>query len=215
MSEIPFLIGSKIEPSGIVGLLAPQKGSKRSGSEFADLSTAATYVDLPSPKQLPPRSRWDRSPDASRVQTTAIDGDTLSGRLFDARGRAKLAAAQFAMHLEPAWREKVFRQIDDLMDASEWESADGLLSDSSVRTFLRFVVFADVESVPSLGMTNSGNLVAAWRRDTRRLTLEFQAGDFCRAVISHVVGDDPSIVTFSGHVRQARDFLARETFPLG
>jgi hypothetical protein len=139
--------------------------------------------------------------------------DALEGQLFDARGSAKQIAAGLSMHLSGEWRGSIYRQIDSLLDAAEWQIGDGLLDQDSMRTFLRFVIFADVTAVPSLGMTNAGNLLAAWRQGTRRLTMEFQAGDRCHLLISHVLGDDPSIVSFTGRVKEARGFLDRETFP--
>jgi hypothetical protein len=140
--------------------------------------------------------------------------DPIEARLFDARAQAKTIAASLSMHLPTDWRTKVYRQIDELLEAAEWDKDSGILDPQTMRTFLRFVIFADIKMVPSLGLSPVGNMVAAWRRDTRRLTTEFLADDMCRLAISHFTGEDPSIFTFAGKVTAARSYLQRESFSL-
>lgn len=152
----------------------------------------------------------------SRQRTTAtLDANQLEARLFDARASAKLVAASLAMHLPGEWRSKVNKQVDELLSLEDWDSTEALLQPTSMQTFLRFVIFANVRTVPSLGMSPAGFVLAAWRRDTRRLTIEFMPGDRCRLAISHFNGDDDSIVTFAGTSSKARIFLEHQQFPFG
>lgn len=162
-------------------------------------------------------SRSERRPRPPQRPTTlaAPDTDPIAARLFDARSKSKTVAAAVSMHLPAEWRTKVYRQIDELLHAEEWDADAAVLDPRTMRTFLRFVIFAGIKAVPSLGLAPAGNIVAAWRRDTRRLTIEFLPDDLCRLAISHVKGDDPSIFTFAGKVVAAQSYLQRENFSLG
>jgi len=159
----------------------------------------------------------ERRPRPAQRPTTipAVGTDPLVAQLFDARANAKGIAASLSMHLPTEWRTKVFRQIDELLEAAEWDKDAGLLDARTMRTFLRFVIFADIHAFPSLGLSPAGNIIAAWRRDTRRLTIEFLPADMCRLAISHFTGGNPAIFTFSGRVTEAKPYLQREAFPLG
>lgn len=159
----------------------------------------------------------ERRPQPAQRPTTvpAIGTDPLVALLFDARAQAKAIAASLSMHLPTEWRVKVFHQLDELLEAAEWDKDAGLLDARTMRTFLRFVIFFDIRAFPSLGLSPAGNMIAAWRRDTRRLTMEFLPADLCRLAISHFTGNNPSIFTFSGKVTDAGAYLRREAFPLG
>lgn len=161
-------------------------------------------------------TRSEQRPPAPQRPTTAaaVGVNPIEARLFDARAQAKIVASGLSMHLPTDWRAKVYRQIDELLEASEWDQDAGVLDARTMRTFLRFVIFATITAVPSLGLSPNGNIVGAWRRDTRRLTIEFLPDDMCRLAISHFTGDDPSIFTFVGKVTAARSYLQRESFPL-
>jgi len=158
-----------------------------------------------------------RAPKPIQIPKTiaAPEANPVAAKLFDARANAKMIAAQVSMHLTPDWRTKIYRQVDRLLDAEQWEEGDGLLDASSMKTFLRFVIYANVSTVPSLGMAATGQVIAGWRADTRRLTIQFQANDLCRLAISHFVGDDTSIISFSGSTVKAYSFLEQVGFSLG
>jgi hypothetical protein len=209
MTTIPFALHTS-EPSGLrfAPIAKPALGQGLNGI-YRDLDLAKLLGDL--------GSRSVRRP--LTVQRPTIlptpGSDQLQGQLFDSRANAKRIAASLSMHLAPDWRTRIYRQIDELLDADEMDDGSALLDPRSMQTFLRFVIFAGATVVPSLGLSPSGNIVAAWRRDTRRLTIEFLPNDRCRLAISHFKGDDPSIFTFSGAVTGARSYLQRETFALG
>jgi hypothetical protein len=161
-----------------------------------------------------------RQPDEKPVQMISKtiadpEGNNVAARLFNVRANAKMVAAQVSMHLKPEWRAKIYRQIDRLLDVEQWDEGDGLLDVASMKSFLRFIIYANATAVPSLGMAPTGAILAAWRADTRRLTIEFRGNDSCRLAISHFTGDDTSIITFSGSTVQARSFLDCVDFPLG
>ncbi len=112
---------------------------------------------------------------------------TLAGptnHLFDALAAAKTLTSQVAMHLQQDWRKKLFEQLDDLLDAEDWHDEDEVLQKSSFKTFLRLIVYANPDRRPGLGLSDSGNLIAAWTNVDARLTLEFKDMDIVRWVLS-------------------------------
>jgi hypothetical protein len=167
--------------------------------------------------RAPPWPFGHREQKSAPISTTVAspEANTTETRLFDARANAKMVAAQVSMHLNPEWRNKIYQQVDRLLDTEQWEEGDGLLDPAAMKTFLRFIIYANITTVPSLGMGPTGHVLAAWRVDTRRLTIEFQPSDCCRLALSHVIGEDTSIITFTGSIVQARAFLEQLGLALG
>lgn len=130
------------------------------GGTFGKLSQQITALAArPSPGQLPP-----------------LDGGgprTLEEELFDATAAAKILTSQVAMHLDTAWRQRLFDQLDSLHDANEWEKGDIPLQRESYSTFLKTIFILRPEMRPGLGLSVRGHLVAAWRSGESRLTIEF------------------------------------------
>lgn len=106
--------------------------------------------------------------------------ETLEKRMFDTRMALKIKASPVAMHLGREWLNKLFAQIDALLDPDEWDPADSVPSTESFATFLRMVVFLSPRRRPSLGATSDGNIVAVWVNDAGRLTIECRDSDVVR-----------------------------------
>lgn len=51
-------------------------------------------------------------------------------------------------------------------------------------TFLKAMLMVNLKKYPGLGLTNQGNLVAAWTENQKRLTLEFQSKDKVKWITS-------------------------------
>jgi hypothetical protein len=123
----------------------------------------------------------------------------LETRLFDALAAVKILTAQVAMHLDGEWRRKLFEQLDSLHDPEEWESGDEPISQSSFATFLKAILSIRPERRPGLGLSHSGNLIAAWTTRRDRLTIEFLPNDRVRWVLGryHDTEDEPA--RYAGH----------------
>jgi hypothetical protein len=123
----------------------------------------------------------------------------LETRLFDALAAVKILTAQVAMHLDGEWRRKLFAQLDSLHDPEEWESGDEPISQSSFATFLKAILSIRPERRPGLGLSHSGNLIAAWTTRRDRLTIEFLPNDRVRWVLGryHDTEDEPA--RYAGH----------------
>jgi hypothetical protein len=148
------------------------------------------------------RLRELRLPPSPSSLSTAIGARYLDERLYDALARAKVRTSQVAMHLDRAWRTKLFQQLDALLDAEEWESGDSPLQEASFSTFLRTMIALDPDRRPGLGLTPSGNLIAAWTSGQDRLTLEFLPNGDVRWLLSCY--DDERIERAAGETSVGR-----------
>jgi hypothetical protein len=139
----------------------------------AETNIIAEWVDglrKPSPASLTPK--------------TVVEGQPLEVRAFDALANAKILTAQVAMHLEREFRERLYRQLDSLHDTDEWEEGDEPLNQSSFQTFLKAILTIKAERRPGLGLSHTGNLIAAWTTARDRLTIEFLPNDRVRWVLA-------------------------------
>ena len=126
----------------------------------------------------------------------------LEERLFDATAGVKILTSQIAMHLEREWRDKLFRQLDSLHDPAEWEPDDEPVRQASFATFLKAIVQIRPKRRPGLGLSHTGNLIAAWTEQSDRLTIEFLPNDGVRWVIGRSRDDGPEHI--AGQTRVAR-----------
>lgn len=156
----------------------------------ATLAHANSLHNPPSPASLRPE------PAAQAIDVS------LDARLFDALASAKILTAQVAMHLDRAWRDKLFRQIDALLDPEEWETDDEPLQQSSFSTFLKAILSIRPVRRPGLGLSPSGHLIAAWTTGRDRLTIEFLPDDHVRWVLTLYYDDEPD--RFAGQTPVAR-----------
>jgi hypothetical protein len=127
---------------------------------------------------------------ASLIESPAGERD-LPERVFEALAAAKILTSQVAMHLEGAWRDRLFQQLDSLHDTSEWEEGDEPIQQASFATFLKAILSVRPACRPGLGLSNDGNLVAAWTTGRDRLTIEFLPNDRVRWVLARYVEDEP------------------------
>ena len=141
-------------------------------------------------------------------------GETLPDRLFDARSRAKLTVTALGMHLSERMLRSIYSQFDDILSTEEWDVDDAPLQSASIRSFLRFIIFARIGKPPSIGLSAPGNILAAWRIDARRITIEFLSNDRCRVTTTQLTGTDTSITSFFGDAFQTRHFLNEHQFNL-
>ena len=127
---------------------------------------------------------------------------SLEEQLFDATANVKILTSQVAMHLDREWRDKLFRQLDSMHDPAEWELGDEPIQQASFVTFLKAIVRLKPQRRPGLGLSHGGNLIAAWTRDTDRLTIEFLPNDRVRWVLSRRHDDETD--RFAGQTAVSR-----------
>jgi hypothetical protein len=170
----------------------------------ADLSFAQLVNEDPEQSSTGQRRANPSSDNAltngGRKVSTA-EAHTLESVLFDNRVRLKQLTSQLSMHLNDGQRRKLFSELDRLLDHGVWiEDEDSLVRDTSYRSFLRFITYYKKVKDPSLGVSDEGNIIAAWFNDSTRLTLEFRPRDRVLAVAyrSSGSGGDPEVLTYEG-----------------
>jgi hypothetical protein len=139
---------------------------------------------------------------ASLTRTRTVEGQPLEVRVFEALAAAKILTSHVAVHLEQEFRHKLFRQLDSLHDSDEWEDDDEPINRSSFQTFLKAILTIKPERGPGLGLSRTGNLIAAWTTGRDRLTIEFLPNDQVRWVLSRYYDDEP--VRIAGQMAVSR-----------
>lgn len=110
-------------------------------------------------------------------------GDTRL-EIFNATAAAKTLTSFVSMHLKDEWRKNIFSQLDLIHDFEEWDEELSPIRGESMATFLRAMLKINLKKYPGLGLTNHGNLVAAWTENQKKLTLEFQSKDKVKWIAS-------------------------------
>lgn len=128
------------------------------------------------------------APTPSTLTTIATNEDKpIEELLYDALAAAKIYTSQVAMHMDRVWRDKLFRQLDSLLDREEWVDEDVPLQRASFATFLKVMFLFKPGRRPGLGLAAAGNLIGAWTEGDRQLSIECLSNDVVRYVFSHPV----------------------------
>ncbi len=135
---------------------------------------------------------------------------TIEERLFDATASVKIFTSKVAMHLDKAWRDKLFQQLDSLHDPDEWESGDEPVQQDSFATFIKAIILIRPTVRPGLGLSHGGHLIAAWTSGKNRLTVEFLSNDRVRWVASRY--PDGELEQFAGQTQVSRLLISLEPY---
>ena len=123
-------------------------------------------------------------------------GQTLEETLFDAKAMTKVLTSRVSMYLREGWRDKLFYQLDNLMDPVEWNPEDKPLQEQSFDTFLKAICDLQPAKRPGLGLAYTGNLIAVWRvNEHERISLEFTPTGCVTLIGSRCIDEEP--VSFS------------------
>ncbi|MSP43864.1 MAG: hypothetical protein EXR08_10980 [Alphaproteobacteria bacterium] len=128
---------------------------------------------------------------------------TLEESLFDNRAALKIITSKLGTsHIDPSLRSQLFFQIDWLLKSEEWEEGDNLPNEQSFKTLIKFILNSSPLESPSLGLSESGNLLALWINGVNKLNLECFPNDHFKWLVSCVfegkkeraAGESPSLV---------------------
>jgi hypothetical protein len=128
--------------------------------------------------------------------------------LFDACANVKIITSQISMHLAPGWREKLFLQIDRMHDKDEWDEEDLPVNTSSFQAFIGWMLQIEFTKGPGLGLTTTGNLIAAWTYKGSRLTLEFLPKFHVRWVVTKQIDDQVERASGTTSINRLSENLA-------
>jgi hypothetical protein len=156
-------------------------------------------------------ARKQMEPHSPRISdvTSSKEAQSLEETLFDNAAELKIAVSQVAMHLAPGWRNVIFKQLDRLLDAENWDDESTLIKMPSFLTFLRFIVFSAPTRFPSLGVSPKGYILAAWTCAPHQIAVEFFASDSAAATFSIQAERSKQIVLWRGHVAELMNFIGR------
>lgn len=110
--------------------------------------------------------------------------------------------------LDYGWLKRLFRQIEDLHDPAEWDERDRPLQAESFATFLRLIAHIRPDKEPGLGLTHSGELIAAWADGRNRLTIECLPNDLVRWTMVRWIDDVRESAAGSTSLQQLLSALA-------
>ncbi|AZO46918.1 MAG: hypothetical protein EOS54_09490 [Mesorhizobium sp.] len=143
------------------------------------------------------------------VKSEGIDGH-LNTLLANSKAIFKVTTNTVAMHrLSADWRERLFKQIDSLLDADEWDENDKPIVSGSSQTFIRMLIFLNARR-PGLGATSDGSLIATWTTGENRLTIICKPNDWVRWVVS--TRTDSGCETAAGQTKIARLPIVLEAY---
>lgn len=132
----------------------------------------------------------------SVMQLGAGRAKSVDELLFDAKASAKMLMSQVTMYLREGWRDKLFYQLDNLLDAQEWDPLDQALQKRSFETFLKVICDINPTVRPGLGLSYTGNLIAAWTtKSNDQLTLEFEPDDWVQLFVTRYFDEEPEIIS--------------------
>jgi hypothetical protein len=129
-------------------------------------------------------------------------------KLFDALASFKVLTSQVAMHIDIDVRNKLFKQLDELIDQEEWDDNDDIPEISSYRTLLRTILIMNPIKIPGLGINSSGRLLAAWLTGPDRLTIECFPQDRLRWSLSVNDSGERRTAAAESHLKYFLDEIA-------
>lgn len=124
------------------------------------------------------------------VPAEELKGLPLGHQLATKVASFKRMTATIAMYLDPVWRTQLFATLDRLLDPDDWDPDFRLPTEPSFSTFLRMIIYLHPTKRPGLGLSPTGQFLAAWTRDTDRIVVECLPGDEVRWVISRMLDGD-------------------------
>ena len=109
----------------------------------------------------------------STVRTTPIE-PSFQQRVFDAGVEMKVAVSNYAMHLTPETRAKLFLDLDEVVNVDDWYEEDALPNTVSFRDFLKWTIYSKRYNWLSIGFSDEGNILVAWKSEHGLLTAAFR-----------------------------------------
>jgi hypothetical protein len=109
----------------------------------------------------------------STVRTTPVH-PSFQQRVFDASVEMKVAVSNYAMHLTPETRAKLFHDLDEVVNVEDWYEEDALPSALSFRDFLKWTIFSKRYNWLSIGFSDEGYILVAWKSERALLSATFR-----------------------------------------
>ncbi|SRR6266566_5902757 len=101
-------------------------------------------------------------------------------RIFGSVVSLKVAISQYAMHLSSQERHRIFDQLDFVINVDDWHEEDNLPNLQSFQDFLKWMIYSKYFRWTSIGVSDEGNTLVAWKTDRVLLTANFAGPDNVR-----------------------------------
>jgi hypothetical protein len=114
-------------------------------------------------------------------QAPPVKEKCIEFQLYDNLASSKVAIAKVSMHLPVAMRQRIFSELDRLLNIEDWDDDCSFVNVESIHTFMRTVIYNSIKKIKSLGISD-GNLLASWRSadSTQRIYAEFMPSDIVK-----------------------------------
>ena len=113
-------------------------------------------------------------------------------RLFDALVSLKVSGSFLAMHLSAEERRRLFEALDDTINVEDWHEDDKLPTADSFQAFLRWMIYSRNVDWTSIGVSETGTILVAWRTRRGLLTADFESANSVRWT-AKLVGDEGEV----------------------
>lgn len=137
---------------------------------------------------------------------------SLAAQLYDLLAAAKVQTSKVSMHMDTAWRERIYSQLDYLLSLENWDDDSIVPNFPSFAEFLKTLINYKGLPPPFLGVAGSGNIWAAWRGPNHELTCEFMPNNQVRFVWRQFVDGEEEASAWDGPVAKLRDRLHQFDF---
>lgn len=157
-------------------------------------------------------------PEAPSISPTGGDTsgpastDSVESMLFGLSTHVKVGWSRLAMHLPEAWKQRIFSQIDLLLDPDEWDDEDPDAFRASSTTMLRFFCSQHGPKAPALSLTPGGHLVSTWKHETDLLHLEYLEDDIVRWATTTFVDGDRVVASGRCPIRALNGLISPPSF---
>jgi hypothetical protein len=115
--------------------------------------------------------------------------EALDLRLFNSMAEMKIAVSQVSMHMTREVKDLLFRKLDQLHNADNWEEGDRMAQFASFKTLLRMILqFRTVKGM-SLGVSPTGEMLGGWKSGDDFLWLAFLPRDQIRWSVARKIDE--------------------------
>ncbi len=97
----------------------------------------------------------------------------FAATIFNTLVELKVGVAQYAMHLSPDVRAKLFADLDEIINIEDWYEEDALPKYLSFRDFLKWTIYSKRFNWTSIGISDEGNILVAWKSAKALLTARY------------------------------------------
>jgi hypothetical protein len=121
-------------------------------------------------------------------------------KIYNSLVSLKVAVSKYAMHLSPDERHRIFMELDSVINKEDWHENDQLPQTGSFQDFLKWMIYSKYFKWTSIGVSDDGSILVAWKTEHGLLTANFTSVDNVRwtaqiksdvGEIGHTVGRCP------------------------